>query len=226
MLHTDGVINELDHQSSSTLECEVQGPLSTDDVSPDDKREVEKNDDVHIKLSNQKRNTCGHANGVDAIVSTSDKDEKHSSVELDDRDRLFAAEFEDQSIDHVIKGDLTAAFELLLEGLSVLEKKNNLLWSARYLSGVHLNLYQVLLQLIQDEEGNDNDNNNSKNKYSGGKRNRNSKPKRYRDKLSIWYYSELMEKHLRSAHSLNLMLQGPLCPETLNTQNLIEQHGL
>ena len=209
MSQSDGNVNGIDYNSSSILECEGSGLPRTNILSADDSREVEKRDDSHIKVNSKKINMCDDMSSVG---------ENHFSVETDDRDRLFAADFEDQSIELVIKGDLPAAFELLLEGLSVLEKKNNLLWSARYLSGVHLNVYQVLLQLIECEG----DNNDS---IGRGKRSRNSKPRK-RDKLTTMYYSKMMEQQLRSAHDFNLKLQGPLCPESVNTQNLMEEHNL
>ena len=34
----------------------------------------------------------------------------------------------------------------------------------------------------------------------------------------------LMRKHLHQAHLLNLQLQGPLCPETINTELLVKKY--
>lgn len=153
----------------------------------------------------------------------------------DDEDRLFAACFEDESIDFIVAGQHSEALKVLRRGLSVLQKPCNAAWSIRYQAGAHLMVHQVLLHQLQDSSCHDGISSDRKgNRSTGNNRGcRSTVEKRSRrDKLGAENASAadeeiavaLMRKHLHQAHLLNLQLQGPTCPETINTDLLVKKH--
>ena len=150
-----------------------------------------------------------------------DTGRKEKVVLEDDRDRVLASLFEDESIDMIIEDRHTHALETLYSGLKILEKKDNLLWSVRYLSSAHLNIFQVLLHMkvSSDDSGSGSG--------GGGRKGREKRSRKeiVKAEVNVSDTAARIEKHLKLAHSYNSLLQGPLCPETVNTKNLLTLHG-
>ena len=163
--------------------------------------------------------------GIEIELTDAGRKEKVVSevVLEDDRDRVLASLFEDESIDMIIEDRHTHALETLYSGLKILEKKDNLLWSVRYLSSAHLNIFQVLLHMKDSSD----DSGSGSGSRGGG---RNGREKRSRKEIVKAEVNDSdtaakIEKHLKLAHSYNSLLQGPLCPDTVNTKNLLTLHG-
>ena len=158
--------------------------------------------------------------------------ERERKRKEDDEDRLFAACFEDESIDFIVAGQHSEALKVLHRGLSVLQKPCNVPWSIRYQAGAHLMVHQVLLHQLQDSSCHDRKGNRSTsiNSNRGGRSTLEKRSRR--DKLEAENAAAeeeeitiaFMRKHLHQAHLLNLQLQGPTCPETINTDLLVKKH--
>jgi hypothetical protein len=142
-----------------------------------------------------------------------------SEVVSDDGDRVLASRFEDESIDLVVADRHTQALDMLQSGLKILEKKENLSWSVRYLSSAHLNIFQVLKHV---KDGSDDSGIGNGARKGREKR---SRKEAIRAEVNDSDIIVKIEKHLKLAHFYNFLLQGPLCPETVNTKNLLTQHG-
>ena len=160
--------------------------------------------------------------------------ERERKRKEDDEDRLFAACFEDESIDFIVAGQHSEALKVLNRGLSVLQKPCNAAWSIRYQAGAHLMVHQVLLHQLQDSschdgissdrKGNRGTSNNSGCRSTLEKRSRRDKLEAENAAAEEEKTIALMRKHLHQAHLLNLQLQGPTCPETINTDLLVKKH--
>ena len=162
--------------------------------------------------------TVGGREGIEEAVSEVVSGVASEAVLEDDRDRVLASLFEDESIDFILEGHHTRALDTLFSGLKILEKENNLPWSVRYLSSAHLNIFIILKHLKESSEDS---------AGYGVKKNREKRSRRDMVKAEV-NDTDIMtkiEKHLKSAHSYNHLLQGPLCPETVNTKNLLTQNG-
>jgi hypothetical protein len=188
-------------------------------VGPIGNRDGNKNDeDKNEKEVEWRESTIGIVK--DEPGSTGRKEEVVSEVvSEDDCDRVLASRFEDESIDMIIEDRHTHALETLYSGLKILEKKENLSWSVRYLSSAHLNIYQILMHLKDSSE----DSGNGSGVRKG--REKRSRKEIIRAEVNDSDTVVKIEKHLKLAHFYNFLLQGPLCPETVNTRNLLTQHG-
>jgi hypothetical protein len=146
---------------------------------------------------------------------------------------VFASQFEDEGIDLIVSGQHSDALKVLLHGLSVLQKPCNIAWSIRYQAGAHLMVHQVLLHQLQHSSSNSDGYGDRRNNTGTSRGCRSTLEKRSRsDKLKAEMEDAereevaiaLMRKHLQHAHLLNLQLQGPLCPETVNTELLVKRY--
>lgn len=146
---------------------------------------------------------------------------------------MFASLFEDEGIDLIVAGQHSDALKVLLHGLSVLQKPCNIAWSIRYQAGAHLMVHQVLLHQLQHSSSNSGGYSDRRGNTGTSRGCRSTMEKRSRsDKLKAEMEDAereevaiaLMRKHLQQAHLLNLQLQGPLCPETVNTDLLVRKY--
>ena len=146
---------------------------------------------------------------------------------------MFASCFEDEGIDLIVGGQRSDALKVLLHGLSVLQKPCNIAWSIRYQAGAHLMVHQVLLHELQQASSNDGGYGDRRGNTGTSRGCRSALEKRSRsDKLKAENGAAerevveiaLMRKHLQQAHLLNLQLEGPMCPETVNTELLVRKY--
>ena len=213
------------------------------------------NSDNNNDNNNNNNNNNNNYNNNNYDNSNNNKviDNTLKSIEDDDVSRLYAATFEDKSIDYITQGSNQRALRVLVQGIAVLTKEENLIWSVRYVSSAHLGAYQILNQMNSDKlincnnDNNNNDNNNNSynnNKNKKGKRDRsnnniiaNAKIKTNTTSIVSTEYSKRAENniensiitqmryHLSEAHSGNIILQGPFSPDSLNTQKLMRKHS-
>jgi hypothetical protein len=150
-------------------------------------------------------------NGRDTNENIDDDRHNSENENRDDNDRITAFTFEDSSIDLIIESNLNEALETLLNGLIILEKTENLVWSVRYLSSAHLSIYQLCCNLYENYDDNIDQN-------KGGKRRRNNCDDKKNDILIT------IQKHIKLAHYYNVLLQGPLTPDSKNTNKLLKKY--
>jgi hypothetical protein len=163
---------------------------------------------IKDKSSNFDQNfeNCNNGSNINDNINDNNN---YKNNDRDDNDRIFAFKFEDISIDLIIEKNLNKALEILLNGLINLEKIENLVWSVRYLSSAHLSIYQLCCNLYENYDNID--------ENKGGKRRRNNGDDKKNDVLIM------IKKHIELAHYYNLLLQGPLTPDSINTTKLLKK---